>query len=509
VDAIEYSSPAENNQEVHQQLVHKSKKDKIRRRTATPNELLYSLQMDSFPSANSLPSLNEQEEETETNQSSENPPETKPVMTAWPEPLPQQFKQETASQDITSNDSTKIVHVRQDDSDSAKTVSQEKCEDNDSTKSDLARPASLDMAPSSLSRNVSASHVFQRLSVTSDVPSGPEGKIVTMKHGESRRDKCLTCTHLIQGHTSAVLTLDVNGSTLYTGSQDRTIRVWDLEREEEVVCLVGQPSSVTKVVYCPKTNALFTGSQSQIKVWDLRESEFKCVKTLGQSGSDKAWKGAASSDTVHDMVLDKTGSYLYSATSSSSSVKIWDLRKFSAVGKLSGHSAPVVCLLVNEDNSETDGWVFTGSRDHYVRGFDIYNGCPTIQQPPGFTFKPPHYDGVQSLAIVGKALFSGSRDYSIKQWDIERHSLKQAINAAHSHWVTAMMKLPRLNVLVSGCRSGVIKLWTAQNCQQLGETSAHKFPINAISTCNGHILTASSDRTVKVWKVKDDVIPLQ
>jgi hypothetical protein len=30
VDAIEYSSPAENNQEVHQQLVHKSKKDKAR-----------------------------------------------------------------------------------------------------------------------------------------------------------------------------------------------------------------------------------------------------------------------------------------------------------------------------------------------------------------------------------------------------------------------------------------------------------------------------------------------
>ena len=52
-----------------------------------------------------------------------------------------------------------------------------------------------------------------------------------------------------------------------------------------------------------------------------------------QSGSDKAWKGAAASDTVHDMVLDSTGSYLYSATSASSSVKIWDLRKsvFSVV----------------------------------------------------------------------------------------------------------------------------------------------------------------------------------
>ena len=200
--------------------------------------------MDSFPSTNSLPSLDEQEEATEVKHSDENSPETKPLMPP-PSSLPPRFQQ--SEQEV------------------IEAVSQEKYTDNDSRKSDLSRPVSLDLT-SSLSRNCSSGHVFQRLSVASDVPSGPEGKIVTMKHGESRRDKCLTCTHSIQGHTSAVLTLDVNGSTLYTGSQDRTIRVWDLEREEEVMCLAGQPSSVTKVVYCSKTKVLFTGSQSQIKV---------------------------------------------------------------------------------------------------------------------------------------------------------------------------------------------------------------------------------------------------
>ena len=39
--------------------------------------------------------------------------------------------------------------------------------------------------------------------------------------------------------------------------------------------------------------------------------------------------------------------------------------------------------------------------------------------------EPPHYDGVQSLALKGKYLFSGSRDNSIKKWNIETQQLVQ------------------------------------------------------------------------------------
>ena len=35
--------------------------------------------------------------------------------------------------------------------------------------------------------------------------------------------------------------------------------------------------------------------------------------------------------------------------------------------------------------------------------------------------------------------------------------------------MTAMMRLPESDVIVSGCRSGVTKLWMAHNCQPLGE----------------------------------------
>ncbi len=38
---------------------------------------------------------------------------------------------------------------------------------------------------------------------------------------------------------------------------------------------------------------------------------------------------------------------------------------------------------------------------------------------------PPHYDGVQSLAMSGGILFSGSRDSCIKKWDLSKPELIQ------------------------------------------------------------------------------------
>lgn len=44
---------------------------------------------------------------------------------------------------------------------------------------------------------------------------------------------------------------------------------------------------------------------------------------------------------------------------------------------------------------------------------------------PKYDLDPPHYDGIQSLAIQGNTLFSGSRDTCIKKWDLQSQSLVQ------------------------------------------------------------------------------------
>ena len=44
---------------------------------------------------------------------------------------------------------------------------------------------------------------------------------------------------------------------------------------------------------------------------------------------------------------------------------------------------------------------------------------------PRCTLEPPHYDGIQSLCLMGDLLFSGSRDACIKKWDLAEEQLQQ------------------------------------------------------------------------------------
>ena len=46
-------------------------------------------------------------------------------------------------------------------------------------------------------------------------------------------------------------------------------------------------------------------------------------------------------------------------------------------------------------------------------------------------------------------------------------------------------------LLFAGCRGGVVKMWSTESCQVVGELRAHASTINAITTNSTCIFTAS------------------
>lgn len=56
--------------------------------------------------------------------------------------------------------------------------------------------------------------------------------------------------------------------------------------------------------------------------------------------------------------------------------------------------------------------------------FDIAEGAQG-NIGPAHNFEPPHYDGIECLAVHGDILFSGSRDNGIKKWDLGQQELIQ------------------------------------------------------------------------------------
>lgn len=89
-------------------------------------------------------------------------------------------------------------------------------------------------------------------------------------------------------------------------------------------------------------------------------------------------------------------------------------------------------------------WIF-----FLCKVFDVasqYNGLINARK----SLNPPHYDGVQSLVLYDKILFSGSRDTCIKKWDLEKGELIQSLNNAHKDWICAMCFLPGGQIVLSG-----------------------------------------------------------
>uniref|UniRef100_A0AAX7SF38 Kinesin motor domain-containing protein n=1 Tax=Astatotilapia calliptera TaxID=8154 RepID=A0AAX7SF38_ASTCA len=312
----------------------------------------------------------------------------------------------------------------------------------------------------------------------------------------------LQCVSVAEGHSKPVLCVDATDELLFTGSKDRTCKMWNLVTGQEIVTLKGHPNNVVSVKYCPSSCLVFSVSTSYIKVWDIRDAA-KCVRTLTSSGQVVSGDACAGTTTrtitfaqgecqINQIALNPSGSVLYAAAGNT--VRIWDLNRMQAMGKLTGHIGSVMCLTVGQSLLGKDQ-VITGSKDHYVKVFDVAEGT-LGNVGPAHNFEPPHYDGIECLAVQGDVLFSGSRDNGIKKWELEQQELTQQIPNAHKDWVCALAYVPGRPMLLSGCRGGMLKVWNVDNFTPIGEIRGHESPINAICTNSRQIFTASRPLTV-------------
>ncbi|KAM9754564.1 kinesin-like protein KIF21A isoform 3-T3 [Menidia menidia] len=333
-----------------------------------------------------------------------------------------------------------------------------------------------------------------------------QGVINPVPSTKSSRAGTLQCVHVAEGHSKAVLCVDCTDDLLFTGSKDRTCKVWNLVTGQEIMSLAGHPNNVVSIRY--NSSLVFTVSTSYIKVWDIRDSA-KCIRTLTSSGQVNVGDSCASSTSrtvtipagenqINQIALNPNGTVLYAAAGNS--VRVWDLRRFASTGKLTGHLGPVMCLTVDQSGNNQD-LVITGSKDHYIKLFDVTEGS-LGSIGPTHNFEPPHYDGIESLVVQGDIFFSGSRDNGIKKWDLDRKDLLQQVPNAHRDWVCALGVVPNSPALLSGCRGGVLKLWHTDTLGTLGELKGHESPINSIAANSSHLFTASDDRTVKIWRAR-------
>uniref|UniRef100_A0AAQ5ZBG7 Kinesin motor domain-containing protein n=1 Tax=Amphiprion ocellaris TaxID=80972 RepID=A0AAQ5ZBG7_AMPOC len=358
----------------------------------------------------------------------------------------------------------------------------------------------LSLVPGSLGLSLALRDTYHRDRASRTISLGVINPIGGVKGG---RTAPLQCVSVAEGHSKPVLCVDATDELLFTGSKDRTCKMWNLVTGQEIVTLKGHPNNVVSVKYCPSSCLVFSVSTSYIKVWDIRDSA-KCIRTLTSSGQVVSGDACAGTTTrtitfaqgecqINQIALNPSGSVLYAAAGNT--VRMWDLNRMQVMGKLMGHIGSVMCLTVGQSLLGKDQ-VITGSKDHYVKVFDVAEGTMG-NIGPAHNFEPPHYDGIECLAVQGDVLFSGSRDNGIKKWELEQQELTQQIPNAHKDWVCALAYVPGRPMLLSGCRGGMLKVWNVDNFTPIGEVRGHDSPINAICTNSRQIFT--------IWRIKETI----
>merc|ERR1719412_1991892 len=146
---------------------------------------------------------------------------------------------------------------------------------------DITPPGSPPAYRRSGSRDETGKNVFHRLVAGTNIgEQGPSKGVIHPYQGRIAPKSPLICSNVAEGHSKAVLSVYATDELLFSASKDRTVKVWDLCRKEEVDSLGGHPNNVVCVKYSEATRMAFTVSSAFIKVWDLRMSNTTCVSSI-------------------------------------------------------------------------------------------------------------------------------------------------------------------------------------------------------------------------------------
>jgi outer membrane protein assembly factor BamB len=287
----------------------------------------------------------------------------------------------------------------------------------------------------------------------------------------SNSTKGVYALHTLAGHRDMVYSLAAFDGKLFSGSEDRTIKVWDLKTGECTATLRGHRGAISSLAVFD--GKLFSGSWDHtIKVWDLETGE--CTATLIGHGR------AVYSILIFD-------GKLFSGCCDNT-IKVWDLKTQKCTATLTGHRSSVCSLAI------FDGELFSGSSDQTIKVWDLKTGECTATLTG-------HRDGVYCLAIVDGELFSGSSDETIKVWDLETRECRATLTG-HGEGVSSLAAFD--GKIFSGCLGPTIKVWELKTRDCKATLRGDWEEVRSLVLFEGKLFSASFDGTIKVWDFTAD-----
>jgi serine/threonine protein kinase len=202
-----------------------------------------------------------------------------------------------------------------------------------------------------------------------------------------------------EGHTDTVSSVRISpdGCWGLSGSEDNTLRLWELTTGKCVRTFEGHTNIVNSVSISPDGRWALSGSEDKtLRLWELATG--KCVHTL-----------EGHTDTVLSVSISPDGCWALSA-SVDNTLRLWELATGKCVRTFEGHASMVTYVAFSPGGR----WALSGSDDKSLRLWELATGnCLR-------TFEG-HTDIVLSVSISpdGCWALSASGDKTLRQWELD------------------------------------------------------------------------------------------
>ena len=279
-------------------------------------------------------------------------------------------------------------------------------------------------------------------------------------------------------HDSPVFTVKFSpdGKSIVTGSEDRLIRLWDVNKVTRAKTLRKHKDSVTEIDFSPDGKSLVSGSpDGTIYVWDILSERTK-FPISGHTGGIKALA------FIGDNRIRACGTGL------DGKLRIWDAGTSRELSILRDHIELTQAVAFSSDGKMI---VSGGTIDGTVVLSDVLKilnlSAGLYEDSLISTYKGnPHEITALTISPENTVLVTGGPDGDINRFDINTGELLDTLEGAQST-ITAIRYSRDGTKLFSGEENGTIRQWDTLTGNGI-EGSIHNISLSPITSI-AHILT--------------------
>ncbi|OMJ70986.1 hypothetical protein SteCoe_30913 [Stentor coeruleus] len=327
------------------------------------------------------------------------------------------------------------------------------------------------------------------------------------------------------GHTNDIncLIFSSDGGCLISGSNDKSVKIWDLSKKTEEITLLGHSGPVTALALVPKSCNIASGSADcSIKIWDFEEKQEAytinihalpikslCISPFGpwllSSALDltlKAWNlndkieeaEISPRDSIVNCIFYSESEDIFVTGDDNANVFLYNMKKNIEEYTFDTHEGMINCMCLSPDNQFL---AYSANKILYLY---------SIKDKTIVAAFSDHKDIINSITFSSDSLWivTGSSDTTIKIWDLNNKQLERTLRG-HLNIVTSVCISPDGKWLISGSKDKNIKIWDFVKRFESSTLRGHYSGIKTLCFIMGSALVASAgyDCIIKVFNLED------